>query len=170
MIGTKSTWPETIRKLRDREYITGKGKITATNLGVDLVALCEQHVPDLVNVTSTAILELILLEVEEGKRTYELASSTLQRRNIDAINKFKGVNGVKLRPPGTGGARNNPSAKKQFKAFQDFPEGSYALDIPFEEKDQAKAMGAKFNSETRKWHVSKSHDKSDLERRGWLKS
>ena len=170
MIGTKSTWPETIRKLRDRQYITGKGKITPTNLGIDLIDLCEKHVPDLVNVTSTAILELILLEVEDGKRTYELARAAIQRRNIDAINKFKGVSGVKLRPPGIGGAKNNPSAKQQNRPFQDFPEGSYALDVPYDDKDDAKALGAKFNSETRKWHISKKHDRSDLERRGWLKA
>ena len=166
MIGTKSTWPDTIKKLREREYVTGFSKIIPTNLGVDLIKACEVHVPALIDITATAVLELLLCEIERGERSIDVARAAIQRRNIIAINTFKAVETIKLRSPGIGG-KKNPS-KAAPKPFQDFPEGSWVLTIPYEQKDQAKAMGARFNGDTKNWHISKNTNINTLREKGWL--
>ena len=170
-IGTKSTWGETIKKLRDREYIKGKGKISPTELGIDLVNLCRAHIPTLIDPLTTALLEAMLADVEKGKMHHQKAREIVQGRNVEAIRKALAIEGASLRMP-TGTPSSNPDNKKKFesKPFVDFPGGSYALEVPFDDKDMVKSLGAKFNSETRKWHMPKAGtDVAMLKAKGWLK-
>ena len=170
-IGTKSTWGETIKKLRDREYIKGKGKLSPTELGKDLVVLCKNHIPGLIDPLTTAVLETMLTDVEKGKMHHQKAREILQGRNIDAIRKVLAVENATLRMP-TGTASSNLDTKSKYKdkAFEDFPEGSYALEVPFDDKDEIKRLGGRFNGETRKWHIPKTGtDINMLKAKGWLK-
>lgn len=165
-IGTKSTWPDTIKKLRERQYVTGYSKIIPTNLGVDIITVCQVHVPTLIDVTATAVLELLLCEIEKGERSIDVVRAAVQRRNIVAINTFKAVETIKLRSPGTGG-KNNP-AKATPRPFKDFPEGSWKLTVPYDDREKVKTIGAKFNGDTKTWHVSKNIDINMLREKGWL--
>jgi hypothetical protein len=170
-IGTKSTWGETIKKLREREYIKGKGKLSPTELGIDLVVLCKNYIPGLIDPLTTAVLEAMLADVEKGKMHHQKAREIVQGRNIDAIRKALAVESATLRMP-TGTASSNPDNKPKYKdkVFEDFPGGSYALEVPFDDKDEIKRLGGRFNGETRKWHIPKTGtDINMLKAKGWLK-
>lgn len=168
-IGTKSTWGDTVKKLKERYYIyADKGHLKPTGLGEDLIALCEAHAPKLVSIETTAALEAMLTDVENGRMPPEKAREILQRRNINAITQCLAIDNFTLRVPQ--GNVSRPRNGDKPRPFVDFEGGSYALEVPFDEKDAVKAMGAKFNGETKKWHVPKATtDEADLRARGWLK-
>lgn len=167
VIGTKSTWGETIKKLKDRHYITSaKGKLTPTHLGNDLYDLCKKYVPSLVHPTSTAILEFMLMHVEKGECETSVARKKLQTRNIDVIMKCLDIGEEKLRLPENYTPKNDYSNN----VFKDFEGGSWVVDISFELKEEAKSLGGKFNSQTKKWHIPKdkiSHE--ELVKKAWIK-
>ncbi len=170
-IGTKSTWGDTIKKLRDRYYIiSSKGKLAPTALGEDLIGFCDKNVPKLVSVETTAVLEKLLCDVEAGLVTPDKARAYLQKRNIDAIRLCLAAADTKLRAP-EGSANKRRSATPAGKAFADFPEGSIIIEIPYDAADQrdaAKAMGGRFNGDTKKWHLPKNADNAaEARRRGW---
>lgn len=173
-IGTKSTWGETVKKLRERLYIvSSKGKLSPTALGEDLIAFCDRNVPKIVSVETTAVLEHMLMEVEQSKMDPDKARMYLQTRNIEAIKLCLGAEDTKLRAPEGGATRNKNAKRPPQKPFADFPGGSIVVDIPFDapaERDAAKAMGARFNGDTKKWHLPKQgNNESEAKRRGWLK-
>ena len=163
--------PEHLKKLKDRLYIVSvnKGKLAPTKLGSDLISLCEKHMPTLVDPTSTAILEYMLDEVERRKCDTADARRILQGRNIDAIKRCQAIEKAELRAPDVG--QRKPSARSMTpKPWQDFEGGSYELEVPFDDKDDVKALGGRFNGETRKWHLPKrGNSEDDLRKRGWLK-
>lgn len=169
-IGTKSTWGDTIKKLKERLYITAtKGKLQPTILGRDLINLCDEHLPALVDPTSTAILEYMLTEVEKGECETSRARKILQSRNFDAIERSLAIEEATLRAPE--GIRRKKSSKPKTNApFKDFDGGSFALDAPYDDRDAVKALGGRFNGQTKKWHLPKSkHSEADLRARGWIK-
>lgn len=173
-IGTKSTWGDTVKKLRERMYIvSSKGKLAPTTLGDDLIAFCEKNVPKIVSVETTAVLERMLMDVEQAKMDPDKARQYLQKRNLDAIRQCQAAEDTKLRAPEGGATRNKNVKRPPPKPFAEMPGGSIAVDIPFDaaaERDAAKAMGAKFNGETKKWHLPKSpENEAEARRRGWLK-
>jgi DNA topoisomerase-3 len=169
-LGTKSTWGDTIKKLKDRYYIvSAKGKLTPTNLGRDLIELCETYVPTLVQPTSTALLEQMLNDVEKNQYDTVKAREILQGRNIDAIKRCLEIESAQLRTPEL---VKKPTSKSQpiQREWKDFPEGSYELDAPYDDREKIKALGGRFNGETKRWHVSKkAASEEDLRKRGWLK-
>jgi DNA topoisomerase-3 len=173
-IGTKSTWGDTVKKLRDRMYIvSSKGKLAPTTLGDDLISFCEKNVPKIVSVETTAVLERMLMDVEQTKMDPDKARQYLQKRNIDAIRQCLAADDTKLRAPEGGATRNKNVKRPPPKPFAEMPGGSIVIDIPFDavaERDAAKAMGARFNGETKKWHLPKSSaNEAEARRRGWLK-
>ena len=169
-LGTKSTWGDTVKKLKDRLYIvSAKGKLVPTNLGTDLIVLCEQYVPTLVHPTSTALLEQMLNDVEKRQFDTGKARQILQGRNVDAIKRCVGIESAELRAPEAGQRRpsTRPSTPQPWK---DFEGGSWPLEVPFDDKDDVKALGGRFNGETKKWHLpKKGNSEADLRARGWLK-
>lgn len=173
-IGTKSTWGETVKKLRERLYIvSSKGKLAPTTLGDDLISFCDKNVPKIVSVETTAVLEHMLMEVEQSKMDPDKARMYLQTRNIEAIKLCLAAEDTKLRAPEGGATRSKTAKRPPPKPFADFPGGSIVCDIPFDapaERDAAKAMGARFNGETKKWHLPKQGtNEAEAKRRGWVK-
>lgn len=170
VLGTKSTWGETIKKLKDRVYIvSAKGKLVPTNLGNDLVKLCELYVPTLVQPTSTAMLEAMLNDVEKKKYDTTKARQILQGRNVDAIKRCVAIEKAELRAPEMGQRKTSSKTNVQ-RPWKDFEGGSWQLEVPFDDKQAVKDLGGRFNGETKKWHVSKKdHSEADLRKRGWIK-
>lgn len=174
-IGTKSTWGDTVRKLRERLYIvSSKGKLAPTVLGEDLVGFCEANVPKIVSVETTAVLEKLLLDVEQSKMEPDKAREYLQKRNLDAIRQCLAAADTRLRAPAGGATRGKTAGRKPgFKPFQDFPGGSVVLDIPIDavaDREAAKSMGARFNGETKKWHLPRQGtNEAEAQKRGWTK-
>lgn len=172
-IGTKSTWGETIKKLKERLYIiSSRGKLSPTSLGEDIITFCDSNVPKLVSIETTAALEQMLMDVERGKTDPDQARLYLQTRNIHAIKLCLAAADTTLRAP-EGGAKRAPGTKKTFAAYKDFPQGSWAVDIAHDaqaHREEVKAMGGRFNGETKKWHIPKDRaSEGDLRQRGWLK-
>lgn len=173
-IGTKSTWGETVKKLRERLYIvSSKGKLAPTALGDDLITFCDRNVPKIVSVETTAVLEHMLMEVEQSKMDPDKARMYLQTRNLEAIKLCLAAEDSKLRAPEGGATRNKTIKRPPPKAFADFPGGSIVIDIPFDataEREAAKAMGARFNGDTKKWYLPRQgNNEAEAKRRGWLK-
>ena len=168
-LGTKSTWGDMVKKLKGRFYIKStKGKLTPTFLGLDLVALCHKHIPTLVDPASTAILEYMLNEVEKKRCDTAKARKILQGRNVDAIERCIDIQDASLRAPE--GVKQERKFDGPAHKFKDFEGGSYALDVPFDKKDDVKALGGRFNGETKQWHVAKNKASADeLKKLGWLK-
>ena len=169
-IGTKSTWGDTIKKLKERCYITSsKGKLQPTILGRDLINLCDEHLPTLVDPTATAVLEFMLTDVEKGKCQTAQARQILQSRNFDAIQRSLAIETATLRAPENMKARKS-SKPKTNAPFKDFEGGSYPLDAPFDDRDAIKELGGRFNGQTKRWHLPKAKfEEADLRKRGWLK-
>lgn len=172
-IGTKSTWGETIKKLKERLYIvSSKGKLMPTTLGEDLIDFCHANVPGIVSVETTAVLEHMLRDVEIGEIDPDKARIFLQKRNIDAIRQCLSAEDTKLRAPAGGATRGKAVKKFTPKAFEDFTEGSIVFDIAFdakEDRDFAKTLGARFNPDTKKWHIAKNpKNESEARKRGWM--
>ena len=172
-IGTKSTWGETVKKLRERLYIvSSKGKLAPTSLGEDMIAFCEKNAPKIVSVETTAVLERMLMDVETGKYDIEKARLFLLDRNVKAIKLCLAAEDTKLRPPEGGAKRSKTSKRPAPKPFADFAGGSIVLDIPYDaaaDREAAKAMGAKFNGDTKKWHLPKQGgNEAEARRRGWI--
>ena len=173
-IGTKSTWGETVKKLRERLYIvSSKGKLSPTALGEDLITFCDKNVPKIVSVETTAVLEHMLSEVEQTKMDPDKARAYLQTRNIEAIRLCLAAEDTRLRAPEGGATRNKSIKRPPPKPFAEMPGGSLVLDIPYDaaaDRDAAKALGAKFNGETKRWHLPKTpENEAEAKRRGWLK-
>lgn len=171
-IGTKSTMGETIKKLKERLYIaSSKGKLSPTTLGEDLIALFDKNVPKVVSIETTALLERMLLDVEQGKMDPDTARKYLQTRNINAIRLCLAAEDTKLRAPQGGATKGKSSAKPASAPFVDSPGGSWALEVPFDDREAVKSLGGRFNGETRKWHMPKTGcaSEDELRRRGWIK-
>lgn len=170
-IGTKSTWGETVRKLKDRMYISARrGKLTPTVLGIDLVALCSEHLPTLVDPTATAALEFMLTDVEKQKCPTNQARQILQSRNIDAIRRCLRIESAVLRAPPQAESRKKKAYSGPPPAFRDFEGGSHVLEVPFDDREAVKALGGKFNGQTKKWHLPKGTlSESELRAKGWMK-
>lgn len=168
ILGTKSTWGDTIKKLKERMYITSnKGKLVPSVLGYDLYDLCAKHAPTLIDPTSTASLEYMLMDVEKGKCDTTKAREILQGRNIDAIRRCVNIESANLRVPE---GMKEKNANYNNAPFKDFEQGSYVLDVPFDDKDAVKQLGGRFNGETKKWHLPKDKaTEEELIAKKWLK-
>lgn len=167
-IGTKSTWGETIKKLKERQYImAARGKLQPTLLGRDLIGLCDEHLPTLVDPTATAVLEFMLTDVEKGDCDTVKARRILQSRNIEAIDRSIAIETATLRAPEN--YKKKSSSSKPSGPFRDFDGGSWALNVPYDAREDAKALGARFNGETKRWHLpKKDFTHEELKARGWI--
>ena len=171
-IGTKSTWGDTVRKLKDRHYITSTGgKLAPTVLGEDIIAFCDENVPKIVSIETTAMLERMLSDVERADMDPDKARAYLQTRNIQAIKLCLAAPDTKLRAPPL--PKGKAGAQKAFTPFKDFPQGSWEVEIAHDataDRDAIKALGARFNGQTKKWHVPRNPaNEAEARRRGWLK-
>ncbi len=48
------------------------------------------------------------------------------------------------------------------------PQNGIAIEVPFAEKDEAKALGARWNAEIKKWYIPQGVD--ELKFKKWLKA
>lgn len=174
-IGTKSTWGKTIVKLKEREYIlVAKGQLKPSELGRSLVAFCDRNVPQLVDPVSTARLEMMLQEVEKGNLRPKDARLTLQTRNLEAIRKCLEIPVERLSAPvgPKGGLRkaNAAADDRPKRPSVPPPPDAIFLDVPFDDRDAVKAMGAKFHGDSKRWWLPRQGaDLADLKNRNWLK-
>jgi len=176
VLGTQTTWGSMLKKLKEREYVfVNKGQFSPSSLGRSLVEFCEKHVPQLVNPVSTARLEMMLRDVEQGALDPNEARKTLQSRNIQSIRICLDLPVSKLSPPqGNGGLRKAARAQddtRQKRPFKPIVGEFVVLYVPFDDKDKVKAMGAIFNGEIGKWVMMKDRFpqfEDEIRNAGWL--
>jgi DNA topoisomerase-3 len=176
VLGTQTTWGTMLKKLKEREYVfVTKGQFAPSSLGRSLVEFCEKHVPQLVNPVSTARLEMMLRDVEQGQLDPNEARRTLQSRNIQSIRTCLDLPVEKLSPPqGHGGLRKAARAQddtRQKRAFKPITGEFVVLHVPFDDKDKVKAMGALFNGEIGKWVMMQDRFpqyEDEIRAAGWL--
>ena len=176
VLGTQTTWGTMLKKLKEREYVfVNKGQFAPSSLGRSLVEFCEKHVPQLVNPVSTARLEMMLRDVEQGQLDPAAARKTLQSRNIQSIRICLDLPVTKLSPPqGNGGLRKAARAQddtRQKRAFKPIVGEYVVLHVPFDDKNKVKAMGAIFNGEIAKWVMMADRFpqyEDEIREAGWL--
>lgn len=89
-LGTKATWAESIKKIKQREYThVIKGKHYATKTGETLVGFVERNLPELAESTHTANLEQILLDVEQGRRSRKDVEDHIRQRMRKIVQSLK---------------------------------------------------------------------------------
>ncbi|MFZ3481827.1 DNA topoisomerase [Sphingomonas sp. 3-13AW] len=176
VLGTQTTWGTMLKKLKEREFVfVNKGQFAPSSLGRSLVEFCEKHVPQLVNPVSTARLEMMLRDVEQGLLDPNEARKTLQSRNIQSIRTCLDLPAFKLSPPeGNGGLRRAARAQddtRQKRGHKPIVGEFVTLHVPFADKDKVKAMGAVFHGELSKWVMMKDRFpafESEIREAGWL--
>jgi len=176
VLGTQTTWGSMLKKLKEREYVfVNKGQFSPSSLGRSLVEFCEEHVPQLVNPVSTARLEMMLRDVEQGQLDPNEARRTLQSRNIQSIRTCLDLPVTRLSAPqGNGGLRKAARAQddtRQKRAYKPIVGEFVVLHVPFDDKDRVKAMGAIFNGEIQKWVMMQDRFpqyEDEIRTAGWL--
>jgi len=71
-IGTKSTRPAIIQKLKDRNYIEGTKSISPTDIAIAVCSVLNKHCEKITNPALTANTEIEMDEVAAGKREKEM--------------------------------------------------------------------------------------------------
>ena len=95
-IGTPATRAETIKKLKDTDYIEYKGKsLTCTELGTTLIETFP--VKDLIDLEYTGRLEKTLSDIEKGRFGRNDFLSIIKRFTIEAINLIKNDTSTNLK-------------------------------------------------------------------------
>ena len=67
-LGTKSTRPEIIRKLQQRQYIRGSRSYEPTHIGIALIEALEEHASEITKPDMTAKLETEMELIQGGKK------------------------------------------------------------------------------------------------------
>lgn len=167
-IGTKSTWGDTVQKLKDRSYIRAdKRKLVPTALGKSLIEFCDANAQQLSDPITTALLEMMLQRVEKGELDAKEARDLLFERAIATIHGCLSVEDQKLDAIIKKKGKRKPAKRAGKPPFGGSP--IILLNVPWDRKDEAKEYGARWHPGKNKWCVPENGaDKAALKQRGWL--
>lgn len=160
-IGTSATRAETLKKLDRINYIRINSKtqvLTPDNLGYFVYDFVEIFLPELLDAKLTAQWEKGLDEIvseETSAATYrarlnqyvtdnviQIRDKTLSEEEKQILMQYK--------------QKDSNTDKKQARVKKS-EIGTY-LDVPFAEKDEVKALGARFDTTQKMWYVPKGKD------------
>ncbi len=133
-IGTKSSRPDIIQKLVDRNYVIRKSRnLISTDWGRALIASLSPIWPEIVTPSFTAHVEKLMDEVAKGNDSFNVMLNTLRKEYIDLHSKLIGKIGeykslikrMNLQSQATKLNTQNPMMlallEKQFKILPEIP-------------------------------------------------
>lgn len=157
-IGTPATRAGIIETLKARGYVEmRKRQIVPTDMAMALVEALEKVVPSYCDPALTAVWEDVLEDVAAGRRPMEqFIQATVDRirRDVSAVKTASGVVQQQLSPS---------SSKKIDGVLSGTP-----LMVRFEDKDKAKALGARWDVKNKRWMAPEGADLEIFRRAGFL--
>lgn len=156
-IGTSATRAEVIKKLVKLEYLSLNAKtqvLTPAPYGYCVYEIVNACVPALLNPEMTAGWEKGLQMVAEGKVSrdeYKRKLDGFVAAKVDAVKKFTITDDLTARlcPYKDKVTDKKPSARKvQAEAY---------LNVPYEDREKAKGLGAWWDGDRGAWYVPKGH-------------
>ncbi len=157
-IGTSATRAATLDKLVKNEYLKLSPKtqvLSVAPFGDVVYEAVKQTIPSMLNPKMTANWEKGLSKVADG--------SLKQEEYMDQLNKFivYYVDVIKKTEPNN--LVREVAKKCPAKKSSHFDASKYAaayLNVPFEDKDQVKALGARWDNDRKCWYAPKGADLS----------
>ena len=160
-IGTSATRAETLKKLDRINYIRINNKtqvLTPDNLGYFVYDFVEIFLPELLDAKLTSQWEKGLDEIvseEISAATYRARLNRYVTDNVMQI-KNKTLSEEEKQILMQYKQKDDNTDKKQARVKKS--EVNTYLDVPFAEKDEAKALGARFDMTQKMWYVPKGKD------------
>ena len=173
-IGTSATRAETISKLIRNKYISLNNKtqvLMPTALGETVFEAVKECVPEMLVPEMTAKWEQHLSDIANGALNAKSYRGDIENYVMDAVEKIKAANvGDDIKKyaqnaSGAAGKKGKTMGNYKASAVKSADITTY-LNVPFADKDQAKALGARFDGAKKLWYVPKGADLSKFER--WL--
>lgn len=171
-IGTSATRAGIIKKLADKNYITINGKtqkVAPTETGKAIIPVIAKVDERLVSPEKTADLEQRLADIDNGTIGRDEHTEYMREYINELVDKIKGLKDVSVPkiPNSTTskGKKSKPTMKKSDMVY---------IKVPFDEKDEAKGLGARWDSTKKSWYCNKKdidkfskwiNDNSDYERK-----
>ena len=171
-IGTSATRAGIIKKLADKNYITINGKtqkVAPTETGKAIIPVIAKVDERLVSPEKTADLEQRLADIDNGTIGRDEHTEYMREYINELVDKIKGLKDVSVPkiPNSTTskGKKSKPTMKKS---------DMVNIKVPFDEKDEAKGLGARWDSTKKSWYCNKKdidkfskwiNDNSDYERK-----
>ena len=171
-IGTSATRAGIIKKLADKNYITINGKtqkVAPTETGKVIIPVIAKVDERLVSPEKTADLEQRLADIDNGTIGRDEHTEYMREYINELVDKIKGLKDVSVPkiPNSTTskGKKSKPTMKKSDMVY---------IKVPFDEKDEAKGLGARWDSTKKSWYCNKKdidkfskwiNDNSDYERK-----
>lgn len=173
-IGTSATRDAIIKKLVGLHYIDLNKKtqvLTPGSLGDLVYEIVKATIPTLLSPKMTASWERGLSEIENGKvasADYRAKLETYIDKETARVKTGECDKDVILNMKPFAKERNFENIQRaryeSFKNNGDKPKGTYAIkaqtyiDVPFDDKDKVKALGARFDGNTKMWYVPEGVD------------
>ena len=164
-IGTSATRGATLDKLVANEYLKLNNKtqvISVAPFGYVVYEIVHQTIPDLLNPKMTAEWERGLSLVADGKMSQDKYINKLNQYISHYIDVIKATEPNQIvaelakKLPDRPGKAKGPS-KDNVQTY---------LDVPWDDKDEVKKLGAWFDMQKKAWYVPKNADISKFEK--WL--
>ena len=161
-IGTSATRAETIKKLIDRGYILLNTKtqvLTPAALGNAIYEIVNDSVPELLVPEMTAKWERGLDKIANGTLEYSEYMKTLNNYIHEQVQKIKGstISGELTKVVAGYGVNSGDLSGNKSKKVTTSDVATY-LDVPFDDKDAVKALGARFDGNKKAWYVPSGKD------------
>lgn len=152
-IGTSATRAGIIKKLADKNYITINGKtqkVAPTETGKAIIPVIAKVDERLVSPEKTADLEQRLADIDNGTIGRDEHTEYMREYINELVDKIKGLKDVSVPkiPNSTTskGKKSKPTMKKSDMVY---------IKVPFDEKDEAKGLGARWDSTKKSWYCNK---------------
>lgn len=152
-IGTSATRAGIIKKLADKNYITINGKtqkVAPTETGKAIIPVIAKVDERLVSPEKTADLEQRLADIDNGTIGRDEHTEYMREYINELVDKIKGLKDVSVPniPNSTTskGKKSKPTMKKSDMVY---------IKVPFDEKDEAKGLGAKWDNTKKSWYCNK---------------
>lgn len=164
-IGTSATRAEVIKKLVTNEYLSVNNKtqvITPVAFGCYVYEIVNSVVPALLNPKMTANWERGLEKIANGEMP---VTTYLDKLNQYIIEKIKVIKTAPIEEDFKESLLSYKDKIPVRKSQNSIKAGCY-LKVPYDEKDKAKALGAKWNSDKKMWYVPEGKETAPFKK--WI--
>jgi DNA topoisomerase-3 len=194
-IGTPATRAGIIETLKERGYVeVRRRQIVPTDVAMMLIEALEKVAPGYCDPALTAAWEDVLEDVAAGRRPMEqFVQATVERirRDVASVKAASGgtvpgvvsasapassagaSRGTPARAGGSAGGSGPPPRAAPAAASRGRPGGGAEkgtpLTVRYEDKDRAKALGARWDAERRRWVAPPGADLAPFREAGFLK-
>lgn len=161
-IGTPATRANIIETLKRRNFVKlAKKALTPTDLGMDVITVVERIVPHYADPTVTARWENDLEGIVSrgcDPRAFMNDITSIIRSDIDTL-KSGSIGTI---------SSAGQSPKKSHQKPRPAPKGVTFLNVPYDKRDEAKSLGARWDGTKKKWYIPPGTDTEPFSKSGFL--